>query len=343
MESLPIPVCAIMLAIVSLGNLLRAVCSNLLDLGGLGYLLQTFCGIVTLILLILMLLKFIFCFKMVVKMVENPEMAALFSAYTLTLMVFAGYLPPYTGTFVAEVLWWFGVLMHYTNMVLFTYKFVIVDFKMPALLPPWYIVYVGFALSGFSAKDFAPHWFGIAAFIVGFICFWILFFIFLIKYRNHQIPRMDEPTLCINAALGICLTTYVRSFTHPWVIMIFFLYFSCLFIWIWILFHLPKWLKLPFYPTDSAFSFPFVVSAIASLEAQQALSQMGFYISAWNTPIVLLQTLVAVVMVSLTVYRFIKAIAHSLRIKNKTERSRALNMMNMARDRDGKINNEISE
>lgn len=330
-EALPIPICGIMLAIVSLGNLLKAVFTNIFNLEGLGYLVYITCFILTFILLVLIALKYVICFKMFNEMLENPEMMGIFSCYSLTLMIWAGYLPTFIGDFQAQVVWWIGVLMHYTNMVIFTYKYVI-HFKLPTLLPPWYIVYVGFALTGFSAQNFAPHWVGIAAFYIGFIGFWIIFFLLIYRSRISPIPRMDEPTLCINAAIGICLTTYVRNFTNPSLLVIAFLYIVSLAIWIWIIFRLPKMLKLPFYPTDAAFSFPFVVSAIASLETMNSLMKMGISIHTWNTPVVLIQTIVAVIMTTYAIVRFIIHIVNVLKGKNSENMMMKMNMMNIARN-----------
>lgn len=334
LQLIPIPICGIMLAIVSLGNLLQATFTNLLGMPGLGYLIYISCFFLTLIFLILILLKIIFCFKMVVQMLKNPEIAGIFSAYSLTLMIFAGYLPQFLGNTVAEIVWWFGVLMHYTNMVLFTYKFVVVDFKLPTLLPPWYVVYVGFALSGFSAKNFAPGWFGAASFWFGFICFWIIFFMLLKRYKVSPIPRMDEPTLCINAALGICLTNYLRNFDHPWFFMVFGLFIIELIIWLWLIFKLPKWLKLPFYPTDSAFSFPFVVAAIASMETMKFLMNQGFMIHIWFEPLILIQTFVAVIMTIYALVRYIIFIVKALKNKDYSSKMAKMNMTDVARDMD---------
>lgn len=333
LEAIPIPLCGIMLAIVSLGNLLQAVFTNIFKMEGLGYICHITCFIITFILLVLILLKVIFCFKMVVEMLENPETMGIFSCYSLTLMIWAGYLPEYIGDLPAQIVWWVGVLVHYTNMVIFTYKYV-VHFKLPTLLPPWYIVYVGFALSGFSAQNFAPHWFGIAAFYIGFVCFWIIFFMLIKRERISPIPRMDEPTLCINAAIGICLTTYDRNFANPSPLVIAFLYLVSLAIWIWIMFKLPKLLKLPFYPTDSAFSFPFVVSAIASMETNKFAMAHGFDISIWNTPIIVIQTIVAVLMTGFAIWRFTIFIIHCLKDKTSAMRMMSLNMMKKSRNMD---------
>ena len=112
--------------------------------------------------------------------------------------------------------------------------------------------------------------------------------------------------------------------------MIAFLYIVSHIIWIYIIFKLPKWLKLPFYPTDAAFSFPFVVSAIASLEAMMFSMKQGFDISAWNTPIVIIQTIVALILTLLTIYRFSKFIFEDLTSKKKS--NMGMNMMNKARE-----------
>lgn len=332
LEYLPIPICGVMLGIASLGNVLKMVCENMLGLPGLGYIIHVTFGFITAILLLLVLLKIIFCFRMVVVLLDNPEMGGIFFTYPMTLMIFASYLPDFVGQSAAEIFWWVGVLVHYTCMVIFTYKYVIRDFKLPELLPPWYIVYTGFALSGFDSTNYAPGWFGAASFWIGFICFWIIFFMLIKRYREYPIRRMDEPTLCINAAVGICLTSYVRNFAHPNVIMIFFLYFASLFIWIWIMFKLPKFLKLPFYPTDSAMSFPFVVSAIASMEGMRGLMEQGIMIRAWNYPIMLVQSIVALIMVFLIGYRFVKHMIISMREGKPTSRMMKMNMADKARD-----------
>lgn len=333
LELIPIPLAGIMLAIISLGNILQAICSNMLNLPNLGYLIHMFCFTIGTILIIIYALKIIICFKMVIEMLENPEMFGTFSCFSMTIMIWAGYLTDITGNLSAEIIWWFGVLLHYTCMIIFTYKFVF-HFNLPSLMPPWYVIYVGFALSGFSAKNFAPGWFGKAAFWVGLVGFWVIFFMLIKRIRVSPLPRMYEPTLCINAALGIILTSYVRNFDNPWPIVVYGLFIIEFLIWIWILFNLPKWLRLPFYPSDAAFSFPLVVTAISSMETMMFSMKNGFMLSEFLKPLILIQTLVALVLTILVIIRFSRYMIHAMKNKSLPKRMMAMNMMKVSRNMD---------
>ena len=71
--------------------------------------------------------------------------------------------------------------------------------------------------------------------------------------------------------------------------------------------HAHSFLKLPFYPSMAAFTFPFVISAIASKQTMACLANMGSPVLALQT-VVLIETVIAVVLVVYTYARFMMVI-----------------------------------
>ena len=77
-----------------------------------------------------------------------------------------------------------------------------------------------------------------------------------------------------------------------------------LIIYIIVLCNLPKYLKMPFYPSYAAFTFPFVISAIAMKMTMNFLANNGYAIPFINY-LVLFQTIIATLLVIYTLIRFI--------------------------------------
>lgn len=311
LKILPLPVCGIMLALISLGSLLKMVCTTLLGQGPLGNTLQLFLGTAAVLLLLLIVLKIIVFPKMVFNALKNPEMLGIFCTFPMTLMLTGDFFAPYLGMRFGAVLWWSGVVLHLIIMVVFTLRYVI-HFKWPTVLPPWYIVYTGFSLCGLDAPRFASPAFGAAAFRFGFICFWILFVLLLIRYRYIPVQRKNEPFYCINAAVGICTASYVRAFVPPAFSILLAMLIVNLAIYVAVLCLLPGLVHLPFYPSDAAFSFPFVVAASASMQLMMGFKTIGITLS-WLPEFVLFQTALAAVMVLYALWRYGKATARRLR------------------------------
>ena len=77
-----------------------------------------------------------------------------------------------------------------------------------------------------------------------------------------------------------------------------------LIIYIIVLCNLPKYLKMPFYPSYAAFTFPFVISAIAMKMTMNFLANNVYAIPFINY-LVLFQTIIATLLVIYTLIRFI--------------------------------------
>lgn len=65
------------------------------------------------------------------------------------------------------------------------------------------------------------------------------------------------------------------------------------------------YLKLPFFPSYASFTFPFVISAIASKQTMACLMNMGRPIPALQY-VALAETIIAVLFVAYTLIRFLQ-------------------------------------
>lgn len=85
--------------------------------------------------------------------------------------------------------------------------------------------------------------------------------------------------------------------------MISFLAILSLIIYFIVLYKLPKYLTMPFFPSYAAFTFPLVISGISMKITVAYLNSIGYSISFLNY-ITLLQTIIATLLVVYTFIRF---------------------------------------
>lgn len=71
-----------------------------------------------------------------------------------------------------------------------------------------------------------------------------------------------------------------------------------------VLVKLPKYLKMPFFPSYAAFTFPFVISAIAMKQTMACLANMGSPMP-WLNVVVIVETVIAVVLCVYALVRYI--------------------------------------
>jgi len=193
-------------------------------------------------------------------------------------------------------------------MLRFSLKF-LRDFKIKQVFPSWFIVYVGIAVAAVTGKAFQPT--------VGQISFWFAFVSYIVLifvvgkrvFAVKEIPEPALPTLVIFAAPGsLCLAGYMNSFDTKNMILFYVLLVLSQGFYLFALVRLIGLLKLKFYPSYAAFTFPVVISAMALKLSNGFLVKQGF-----NTGV--LPTLVRVeevVVVILVFYVLIRYIVHML-------------------------------
>lgn len=252
-KKIPIPIAGLMLALGATGNLLKSY----------GSIYRNFSGILSAIILFLLIGKITTNFNSVKEDLKNPVIASVFPTFSMGVMIMATYIKSFLPI-VAYGVWVAGLIIHLLLIVYFTKNF-IVRFNIKKVFPSYFVVYVGIVVGSVTAPTFQMQFLGQYLFWFGFISYLILLPIILYRvYKVKEIPEPALPTITIFAApASLCLAGYMSSFQEKNMIIVGLLTTLSLVMISGVLFYLPKMLKIKFYPSYSAFTFPLVISAIA--------------------------------------------------------------------------------
>lgn len=292
-KKVPVPLCGVMLGFAALGNLLQSY----------GEGIRTVCGLVAAFLLVLVLLKLVMFPQMIKEDMKNPIMASVSGTFPMALMLLSTYVKPYIGA-AAKYIWFFAIGLHLVLIVYFTMKFIL-KLEMPKVFASYYIVYVGIAVAAVTAPAYEQLGIGSAAFWFGFVTLVALLVLVTIRYvKCPNVPEPAQPLICIYAApTSLCIAGYVQSVTPKSKTFLLAMLAVATVIYIFALVKAIGYLKLKFYPSYAAFTFPFVISAIATKQTMACLAKMEAPMPILK-PVVLIETIIAVVLVVYTFIRF---------------------------------------
>ncbi|MEY8445553.1 TDT family transporter [Enterococcus ratti] len=269
LKVIPIPICGLILGLASLGNLFKEY--HLIRLGNV-------IGGISIILLSLMLIKLFLLFEHTKKMLHDPIIASVSPTFTMSLMVVCTYFASFSSIApLVRWIWLCAVIFQVILVFYFTYHHVIkADLSIEAIYPSWFIIYVGFGVITVTAGNFYP--------IIGQIFFWLsltcyVFLLPIIIHRIFFVRNMAHPTLpliTIVAAPGsLCLTGYLKNFGQPSLYLVVILFVLSQILYFIVLSMLPHLLKLNFYPSYAAFTFPLVISATALSSTVRYFDSLG--------------------------------------------------------------------
>lgn len=292
-KKVPVPLCGVMLGFAALGNLLQSY----------GEGIRSLCGIVAAFLLVLVLLKLVMYPQMIKEDMKNPIMASVAGTFPMALMLLSTYVKPYIGV-VAMYIWFFAIGLHLVLIVYFTMKFIL-KLEMPKVFASYYIVYVGIAVAAVTAPAYEQLGIGSAAFWFGFVTLVALLILVTIRYvKCPNVPEPAQPLICIYAApTSLCIAGYVQSVTPKSKTFLLAMLAVATVIYIFALVKAIGYLKLKFYPSYAAFTFPFVISAIATKQTMACLANIGSPMPVLQY-VVLGETIIAVAFVVYTFVRF---------------------------------------
>lgn len=289
-KNVPLPVSGLILALFSLGNLLQDQNPDV------KYLFGTL-GAILLVLLVLKIIKYPDDVKNDFK---NPVIASSFGTFSMSLML----LSTYTIGFIPSIsytIWIIGLALHILLMIYFTYHFTIRNFNINDVYPTYWIVYVGITMAAITAPSYGLKEIGFIFFIIGFISMLITMPVMIYRYIKYSdVPDVNKPTICIfTAIMSILIVGYVNSTPQISIEFIITLYcLACIF-YIFSLYKLVEYRNLEFYPSFSAFTFPFVISAIATKSVIK-LTQ-----NALLMPVETMQTVIAIIAVFYVLSQYI--------------------------------------
>lgn len=294
LKKVTIPFSGVMLGTAALGNLLQSYSE------GVRYI----CGVVAALILILLVLKMICYPKMIKEELKNPIMASVAGTFSMALMILSTYVKPWIGR-AAFFIWIFAILLHITLIIYFTVKFIF-HLQMPKVFASYYIVYVGIVTASITAPAYEKQGIGAGAFWFGIAALVILLILVTYRYiKYNQVPEPAKPLICIYAApTSLCIAGYVQSVTPKSYGFLMGLLIVATVIYAFALVKALGYIKLPFYPSYASFTFPFVISAIASKQAMACFANMERSVPVLQG-IVLAETVIATVFVVYTIIRFV--------------------------------------
>ena len=234
---------------------------------------------------------------------KNPIMASVSGTFPMALMILSTYVKPFIGQ-AAYYIWLFAIALHIVLIIYFTVKFVF-KLQMPKVFASYYIVYVGIVVASVTAPAYEQLGIGTAAFWFGFVT--LILLLILVTYRYvtvKEVPDPAKPLICIYAApTSLCIAGYVQSVMPKSYGFLMGMFVVATVIYIFALVKAIGYLKMPFFPSYAAFTFPFVISAIASKQTMACAMNMG-HPMPFLKYVVLIETIIAVVLVVYTYIRF---------------------------------------
>ena len=291
-EKIPLPICGVILALFSLGNLLNDTHP----------LLKAICATVGMIFLILIISKLILYPEKIKADFQNPILTSNSGTFSMSLMLLSTYLSPFIPN-IAFGIWILGVALHILLMIYFTYHFIIHNFNILTVYPSYWIVYVGITMGAITAHAHNLEEIGIIFFIVGFIAMILTMPLIIYRYIKYtDIPNGNKPLICIfTAVLSILIVGYINSFNtiSNEFLMVMYIFACILYIFAFVKFI--EYRNLEFYPSFAAFSFPFVISGLAT---KGVISKIGPNIILNN--ILNIETVIATIIVAYVLMKYIK-------------------------------------
>jgi len=265
LKKYPVPITGLILGLASAGNLIQSY----------GNLYKNILGLISGLLFILMVAKMMKYPKGVKESLDNPVIGSVFPTFSMAIMILSTYLKPFSES-LACIMWIIGVVMHGALILWFTNKFV-VNFNIKKVFPSWFIVYVGIVVASVSAPAYNATTVGKIIFWFGFVTYIIVLPMVIYRIvKVKEIPEQVLPTLVTLAApASLLLAGYMNSFEVKNTTMVWILVLLSTIMYAISLVLLPKLLKLKFYPSYSAFTFPLIISAIAMKATNGFLVKIG--------------------------------------------------------------------
>lgn len=291
-KKLPIPAAGLILALLSLGNLVQDINPYL------RYLLAA----IGVLFLILLILKVILYPQDIRNDFKNPVIVSSSGTFSMSLMLLSTYVIEFMPN-IAHALWIIGIALHIMLMIYFTYHFIVRDFDITMVYPSYWIVFVGITMGAITAPAHGIKEIGFIFFMIGFMAMIVTLPLVVYRYiRYSNIPDMNKPLICIFTALmSILIVGYLNSSAGISYEFLTAIYSISIIFYIFALYKFIDYRNLEFYPSFAAFTFPFVISALATKGILKINNSNAFL-----SPILAIETLIALAIVIYVLIRYLK-------------------------------------
>lgn len=293
-KQVPIPTAGVALGLAAMGNMLQPYSE----------LAHTLCGAGAALLMLMLLIKIVRFSGVVREDFRNPIFASVSGTFFMTIMQLATYLAPIAPQ-PALVFWCSAILGHLILIAWFTAIF-IAGFKLSDVYPTYFICYVGIIVGSVTSPVFGMESLGQMLFYGGFACYLALLVIVTLRYIKLGVPEGARPLFCIySAPMSLSLAGYLTVAPQPNLAFALLLAVLAQALFVMVLLRLPKLLKLPFYPSYAAMTFPFVITAVALGKVLDLVAANNLVVPSFFQGLFVIEMTFAVVMVLYVVGRYV--------------------------------------
>ena len=279
----------------ALGNLLQSYAEGI----------RLVCGVISTLLILAYIVKLFVARKDALQELSDPISLSVAATFPMAVMLLSVYVKPLIGV-AAQVIWFVAIALHIACIAIFSFCY-IEKFNWKNVHASWFIVYVGIVVASVTAPAYALEAsIGTISFWFGFICLVVLLIVVSIKYVKHGlVPAPAQPLACIYAApTSLCVAGYIQSITPKFAPFLLGMLVVASIIYVASLIWCVRCLIKPFFPSHAAFTFPFVISAIACKQTVACLVKFGQPI-AWLGGVATVETIIATVLCVVVLVRLL--------------------------------------
>lgn len=294
LKHIPIPAGGVALGLAALGILLK-------PLSAIAY---AACGLCATGLLLLLAGRAIVDFPSFRKDFDNPILASVSATSLMALMQLSTYLAPF-AYLPALGLWAAAICLHVALIAWFSVRHV-AAFDLKKVYPTFFICYVGIIVASVTSPAYGLEALGMAFFWFGFVAYAALLVVVTLRYAKHPVEEGARPLFCIyTAPMSLSLAGYLATSPQPHLVFAAVLAVAAQLLLIAVLVRLPSLLRLKFYPSYAAMTFPFVITATALDRTLGALANAGIIYPEALHVLVGIETALACAMVGYVFVRYL--------------------------------------
>ncbi len=264
--AVPTPLAGLALGIASLGIGLEKTLS-------LDNIVQFFSAILSMILVVILLGKYILHPQIFKNDMEHPVVGSILPTISMALMLQTKTIS-FASQIAAEFVWLFAVFLHITLMLSFVYHRA-KDFNLQQMVPSWFVPFVGIGVAAVTVPHGIYHGFAYAIFMFGLINYAVILPIMVYRLIfAEEINDNFKPTIAILAApASLSLMAYLSLESNPSLLLCSILFGIAILMTVIVYIAFFKLLRLPFSPAFAAYTFPMAVGAACLMKVADVLAQ----------------------------------------------------------------------
>lgn len=251
---IPIPLAGVILSFFGLGLFFRDIFRPLGEM---------FAAVGTVLIAFLLLKLFLFR-KESVEDLRSPIILGTFGTFFMAIMILATFLRDWSYDLGLGI-WILGFALHVILIVYFTWKHVL-NFRLELVYTNYFVVYIGIGMGCITGAAFNLNPLVDGVFVFSLVSMIVL--VVLVTYRYLKLPIAEDPfrpLVCIYAApFSLVFCAFIQTSFPKSIEFIIAFYVLCVGFYLFGLIKVVEYIRLPFFPTFAAFTFPLVISSTAT-------------------------------------------------------------------------------